>query len=147
MKLAGSSLATIVEECGYSGPAAASKDLQRAVEERTALGPEQTALLRAVENERLDIAERAVQGVLATARQPAAGGSAPAAGRADPELVLKATDRLLRIQARRAALNGLDAPKATGEAGSGASEEDDPLTGMHDELAPRRLRKRGLPGG
>lgn len=91
LRLAGKSFTVIAAEVGYAGPGSAYKALKRAMQKTL---QEPADELRRIEGERLD---RLFE--VAFAKATGSG-----------ERALVAIDRCLQIQARRAALLGLDAP-------------------------------------
>jgi hypothetical protein len=121
LRAAGLTYQAISDELGYPGKGAAAQDVTRALRDRQGLLTGQVAVFVTLELERLDGLERAVQTVL---RQASAEG--------EKSLVLRASDRLLRIAERRAALLGLD---ATGKG------KDEAQVSPLDELRARRERK------
>ena len=93
LRAAGASYAAIAEAEGYSDPATARNALIRALRRNEA---ENVSEMRALENERLDMALSRIVALL---------------GHEDPMVRLRAADSLTRNSKRRADLNGLDAPK------------------------------------
>jgi hypothetical protein len=113
LRAAGLTYQAISDELGYPGRGAAAQDVTRALKDRQGLLTAQAAVFVTLELERLDGLERAVQTVL---RQ--------ASGEGEKSLVLRASDRLLRIAERRAALLGLDVrSKAEQEASASPLDE------------------------
>jgi hypothetical protein len=123
MRLVGMSTAVIKAELGYSSEGAVRMDLTRALraaaEHQAALGLDGAV---ALELERLDLAERTVQGVRLTAQR-----SQEYAWQA---LALAATDRLMRIHDRRRRLLAMAAAGAPARAAG------------PDEVAIRRAKRR-----
>lgn len=93
LRAMGATYKQIADAEGYSDPGTARHALVRTLREHQA---EAVQDLRALENERLDIA-------LATV--------IPLLTHAEPVVRLRAVDSLVRVSKRRADMNGLDAPK------------------------------------
>lgn len=91
LRLAGVDWQTIADKLGYTSRGAACQDVTRAFEQRRKAEGRAAEEMRHVETERLDRLQAAVWG---------------RALKGD----LKAVETVLRIMARRALLNGLDAP-------------------------------------
>ena len=109
LRMAGATYDQIAKQCGYSHRKAAQDIVVRAL---TKLEVESVGELRALENARLDADERVLRGIIS-------GQDNKPADR------IKAIDSRLRLSARRARLNGLDAPLQVAlSAGVTASLED-----------------------
>jgi hypothetical protein len=122
LRAAGVPYQAIADELGHTSKGAAAVDVTRALRDRQDLLDGQRDLFVTLELERLDSLERAVQAVL---RQASADG--------EKSIVLRASDRLLRIAERRAKLLGLDA---------GGGEQEVPAdVNPLDELRSRREQR------
>lgn len=109
LRLAGLTYDQIARECGYSNKSAARQVVIRAL---TKIEAESVGELRALENARLDADERVLRGIIGGVNNK-------------PADRIKAIDSRLRLSARRARLNGLDAPLQVAlSAGVTASLED-----------------------
>lgn len=128
LRMLGLSLREIAAQTSHKTTASVATDLRRALKETKALLEQEAEFYVVLEMERLDSLERQVQGVLRSA------------GASDPGVALKAAGRLLQISQRRSALLGLDGAKRL-------AREPGPVDEIYDELAPYRLRRRGIPGG
>jgi hypothetical protein len=142
LRATGMSWDDIAAGVGVLNAAVARRDAQEhaAADARTAAGPQADL---AVELERLDIAERAVQQVreAASALASASPDDDDETGAADDAdamaltLVLGAVDRLMRIHDRRARLLALTPAKGAQPAGAGKPS-------AIDEVAAARKRRR-----
>lgn len=119
MRVAGTPWAAIASALGYSGPAAACKDVSRALEaSRRALGLAADEL-RELELARLDVAHQAAQEVLQARHLAHSGGkvvrdvdsSGNEVTLTDHGPVLAAIDRVVKVSESRRKLLGLDAPE------------------------------------
>lgn len=109
LRLSGATYQQIADQCGYSNKSNARQVVLRAL---TRLEVESVGELRALENARLDADEMVLRSIIAK-------GSNKPADR------IRAIDSRLRLSARRARLNGLDAPLQVAlSAGVTASLED-----------------------
>lgn len=96
----------VAEQMGFADKSGARQLVVRALERQVS---ENVVELRALENERLDTSTQALMGIIA--------------GRdVDPASRIRAVDAYTRVSARRARLNGLDAPLQM-EVSTGASAE------------------------
>lgn len=93
LRAEGKTFEQIAAECGHKTAAAAAQDFTRALESRKQILDGQVDLFLTLEMERLDGMERRVQSSLAEA-----------AGAGEVLLVLRCTDRLLRISEHRSSL-------------------------------------------
>jgi len=114
LRVAGATLEQIAEQLGYADRQSAGKDIDRALAANTGQVADAAAERRPLEAERLDAMERAAWAVLRRPHTLVSQGRVMKddAGRpmVDDGPILDAIDRLLKIQARRARLFGLDAP-------------------------------------
>lgn len=98
-----------IADLGYNSPAAARKDLVRALEQARDEQAAEVSVYRQEENERLD--------ALLEAAWPRATRPHPILDRegnvVGEEIDVRAVDTILRLMDRRAKLNGLDAPVRT----------------------------------
>jgi|6_EtaG_2_1085325.scaffolds.fasta_scaffold04942_7 hypothetical protein len=97
LRAVGLSFQQIADRVGYNSRQAAHEAYKAAIK---LWGTETTEELRVVENERLDHLWRATMGQLEVAQR-----------NDDPDLALAAINTGVRVGGRRAALNGLDAPR------------------------------------
>jgi hypothetical protein len=95
MRAAGQKWEDIAQACGYSTRAAACQDIRRLLDERLKEQDDQVDHLRAIEIEKLDAMQRRMEKIIASR---------------DPEIAMKAADRLVKIGERRAKLLGIEAP-------------------------------------
>lgn len=102
LRKAGMTYQDISVQCGYKTREGARQAVRRSMERLTAVCDEQAEEMRAIEVERLDAM------LLGLWARAARGDEA-------------AVDRVLKIQARRAALLGLDAPTKQEHAGPGGA--------------------------
>lgn len=115
LRTAGMTYEQIAEEVGYSDRGTARHALMRALDRHEA---ESVTQLRAIENMRLDSDERVLRSIISSTSQPVADR-------------LRAIDARTRLSARRARMNGLDAPQQL-QVTSGAQ------AALHDALADLR---------
>jgi hypothetical protein len=113
-----------VEDLGYSSPAAARKDIVRALEAHREEEKAEVGIYRQQENERLD--------ALLEAAWPRATTPTPVISKdgevIDHVLDMRAVDTVLRLMDRRAKLNGLDMPVKAELSGPGGGAV--PLTAV-----------------
>lgn len=93
LRAAGMTFETIADQCGHKTAAAAAQDFTRALESRKQILDEQTGLFLTLEMERLDALVRQVEATMAEAE-----------AEGERLLVLRCTDRLLRISEHRSNL-------------------------------------------
>jgi hypothetical protein len=128
LRAAGASYQQIADQLGHKSASNAVQDVTRALEVLARQGRRTPpGITLALELERLDTAERAVNQIRANAR-------------ADPELALRAVDRILRISDRRARLLGLD--PADLAAKPAPAERDDASEDIVDIAVARRDKRR-----
>lgn len=125
LRLTGKSFEAIAAEVGYAGPGSAYKALKRAMAKTL---QEPADELRRIEGERLDRMYEIAYGIAT---------GAVVAGKGDA--ALRALDRLLTVQARRAALLGLDAPVRIEEHVITEDAIDAELRRLSEQLAERGL--------
>lgn len=113
----------IAKELGFVDRGHARKSVQRGLKDITREPAEE---LRTVETERLDTLAATTQQVIQESN--------------DHDIILKAIDRHLKIQARRAALLGLDAPQRAEHSGP----QGGPIPVDATELSPDQVRRRAL---
>lgn len=118
LRLTGMGFTEIAAEVGYAGPGSAYKALKRAMQKTL---QEPADELRKIEGERLDR-------LFEVAFAKATGGG---------ERALVAIDRCLQIQARRAALLGLDAPIRIEEHVISEDAVDAELRRLSEQIAER----------
>lgn len=112
MRRDGARYSEIAKKLGYTTPASAVQDVQRALSAEIA---EPAAELRAIEVQRLDMMWQATIEVLRAQHVVVSNGRVVFLNDEpikDHGPILAAIDRLLKIQERRARLLGLDAPKS-----------------------------------
>lgn len=109
LRMLGMTYDQIAEQAGYSDKGAARHALMRALDRHEA---ENAAELRQIENLRLDADERVLRAIIADSNLPVSAR-------------IRAVDSRTRLSARRARMNGLDAPVAVQiSAGVQAAMED-----------------------
>lgn len=111
LKRLGASWEAIAQEMGYADGSGPRNLVMRYLELNTA---ESAAQLRAIENQRLDVAVQALLSVITDHTKT-------------PEQRIRAADALTRNSARRARLNGLDAPVQVAVGAGSLAELDDAL--------------------
>lgn len=124
LRMSGATYDQIAKQCGYTDKSTARKAVMRSL---VAVEAESVSELRLLENARLDSDEMVLRTIIAN-------GSNKAADR------IRAIDSRLRLAARRARLNGLDAPIQVALSAGISADLDDALT----ELA--ELTDRIVPG-
>lgn len=127
MKIGGATYAQIAAELRYADPSSARDLVMRALRRREA---ERVDELRAVENARLDADEAELRLIINSRKEPPEPGKQgehvyPVAAR------LRAIDTRTRVSARRARMNGMDAPVKV-EVSAGIQQE---LQAALDEYA------------
>lgn len=115
----GLTYAQIATELGYADASGARHALIRALDRHEA---ENAAELRAIENMRLDADERALRAIIADT-------NAKVGDR------IRAVDARTRLSARRARLNGLDAPLQVEVSAAALAELEDALAELGDVVA------------
>lgn len=116
LRLSGATYEQIAQTAGYSHRAAARNAVRRSL---TRYEAENVAELRALENARMDADEMVLRGILANSAVPVTEQ-------------IQAVNARIRLSARRAALNGLDAPTQVQVSGADLQQLDDALTLVRD---------------
>lgn len=111
LRMSGATYDQIAEACGYSDKGSARHAVMRAL---TRLEAESVGELRALENARLDADEVVLRSLIADRSQTA-------------NTRIRAIDSRLRLSARRARLNGLDAPLQVALSAGVTAELEDAL--------------------
>ena len=106
----------IAAETGYADASGARQALLRALDRHEA---ENAAELRTVENLRLDTDERALRAIISDRDLP-------------PAVRIRAIDTRTRLSARRARMNGLDAPVQVAISAGVQADLEDALAEIHD---------------
>lgn len=116
----GATWETIAEEFGYTNRSSPRQLVQRVLDTMTVETVDQ---YRELSNARLDVGLRALVPLIEDAK-------------ADPNVRIRAVDSLIRLEARRARLNGLDAPVKVEVSAGVQAELDDALRELRDALGP-----------
>ena len=125
LKASGKTWEEVAQAVGLPSAQAAIMDGKRALKDRRAQLAEVADYFVALEIERLDMREAAVQAVLDDAQQLG-----------DGLMVLRAVDRSIRLSYRRSQLLGF------GTAGRGAADRGQGSADVVDEIGARRARRR-----
>ena len=111
LRMSGATYDQVAETCGYSNRSAARQAVMRAL---TRLEVESVGELRALENARLDADEVVLRTLIGDRNRP-------------DSVRIKAIDSRLRLSARRARLNGMDAPLQVALSAGVTAELEDAL--------------------